>query len=148
MLGDVILIRFQNISCYCLTTTCRFFVTCFLISKHLMLLFNSLLLQSHSLSSFISKHLMLLFNVNTFCPLSVSFYISKHLMLLFNAGAFGVKPNQIKFQNISCYCLTIKVTVEDKKAIAFQNISCYCLTLSWLHSLVNLWNFKTSHVIV
>ena len=132
MLGDVILIRFQNISCYCLTTTCRFFVTCFLISKHLMLLFNSLLLQSHSLSSFISKHLMLLFNVNTFCPLSVSFYISKHLMLLFNAGAFGVKPNQIKFQNISCYCLTGKY-VGSSWSHEFQNISCYCLTFLIRH---------------
>ena len=105
MLGDVILIRFQNISCYCLTTTCRFFVTCFLISKHLMLLFNSLLLQSHSLSSFISKHLMLLFNI-LLVKSSSSKGISKHLMLLFNT-----------VKNLSFFCL-----------FSFQNISCYCLT--------------------
>ena len=106
MLGDVILIRFQNISCYCLTTTCRFFVTCFLISKHLMLLFNSLLLQSHSLSSFISKHLMLLFNKKQQFKERFQVQISKHLMLLFNT-----------VKNLSFFCL-----------FSFQNISCYCLT--------------------
>ena len=106
MLGDVILIRFQNISCYCLTTTCRFFVTCFLISKHLMLLFNSLLLQSHSLSSFISKHLMLLFNKKQQFKERFQVQISKHLMLLFNTLSFFFIFLLVLFQNISCYCLT------------------------------------------
>ena len=128
MLGDVILIRFQNISCYCLTTTCRFFVTCFLISKHLMLLFNSLLLQSHSLSSFISKHLMLLFNSLLLQSHSLSSFISKHLMLLFN------KKQQFKerFQvQISKHLMLLFNTLSFFfifLLVLFQNISCYCLT--------------------
>ena len=105
MLGDVILIRFQNISCYCLTTTCRFFVTCFLISKHLMLLFNKKQQFKERFQVQISKHLMLLFNI-LLVKSSSSKGISKHLMLLFNT-----------VKNLSFFCL-----------FSFQNISCYCLT--------------------
>ena len=129
MLGDVILIRFQNISCYCLTTTCRFFVTCFLISKHLMLLFNSLLLQSHSLSSFISKHLMLLFNKKQQFKERFQVQISKHLMLLFNI--LLVKSSSSK--GISKHLMLLFNTVKNLSffcLFSFQNISCYCLTLS------------------
>ena len=127
MLGDVILIRFQNISCYCLTTTCRFFVTCFLISKHLMLLFNSLLLQSHSLSSFISKHLMLLFNKKQQFKERFQVQISKHLMLLFNI--LLVKSSSSK--GISKHLMLLFNTVKNLSffcLFSFQNISCYCLT--------------------
>ena len=32
------------------------------------------------------------------------------------------------FQNISCYCLTIRQEALDEFLAKFQNISCYCLT--------------------
>ena len=62
MLGDVILIRFQNISCYCLTGTAVVTETVRRISKHLMLLFNSDHMSYLTIPLIISKHLMLLFN--------------------------------------------------------------------------------------
>ena len=33
-----------------------------------------------------------------------------------------------QFQNISCYCLTVKQSQPFWAIILFQNISCYCLT--------------------
>ena len=33
-----------------------------------------------------------------------------------------------KFQNISCYCLTMLEKEDSISAVKFQNISCYCLT--------------------
>ena len=119
---------FQNISCYCLT---QFHVgrrDSDTISKHLMLLFNLFVRVWSFVFSVISKHLMLLFNKTTCRFFVTCFLISKHLMLLFNYAECPAKDsgepiskhlmllfNQIhpcrmprkKFQNISCYCLTL-----------------------------------------
>ena len=96
------------------------------ISKHLMLLFIAQIILHCICHFLISKHLMLLFiglpfNICMFCCC-----ISKHLMLLF------ITNNQI----------TVKL--GDK----FQNISCYCLSIAVLSKVWYSKYFKTSHVIV
>ena len=117
---------FQNISCYCLT---QFHV-------------------GRRDSDTISKHLMLLFNLFVRVWSFVFSVISKHLMLLFNMFRHKVNQNLRKFQNISCYCLTIMQLFIFSKIIIFQNISCYCLTGSMIAVAIGLLYFKTSHVIV
>ena len=78
----------------------------------------------------ISKHLMLLFNFFFCVPVPEPTPISKHLMLLFNSRGRGHLWRSLPFQNISCYCLTVKSVSGFKSIIGFQNISCYCLTIS------------------
>ena len=97
---------FQNISCYCLSICCFRCGFEFHISKHLMLLFIG------------------------FCAplMNPIIFISKHLMLLFIDGVVRDTLGVVKFQNISCYCLSRREVLEYMELIAFQNISCYCLS--------------------
>ena len=53
-----------------------------------------------------------------------------------------------KFQNISCYCLTLNGAERAIELNRFQNISCYCLTDVARCVGIHLNDFKTSHVIV
>ena len=98
-----------------------------MISKHLMLLFNvpdfksfiwmfpfqniscycltNTLLRSIFIAN-ISKHLMLLFNIGVKLNHILLWAISKHLMLLFNTFTRSEPFFVNIFQNISCYCLT------------------------------------------
>ena len=117
----------------------------------------------------ISKHLMLLFNVPDFKSFiwmfpfqNISCYcltntllrsifianISKHLMLLFNTAGELEAVSDAIFQNISCYCLTQIHIIRNILLSVFQNISCYCLTPLPDRSHSSLTYFKTSHVIV
>ncbi len=45
----------------------------------------------------------------------------------------------MRFQNISCYCLTTTADESKTGEVVFQNISCYCLT--WLSFNLN-WQAK------
>ena len=100
-------ISFQNISCYCLTQLESERWEDEHISKHLMLLFNDTMYRPVYSHIYISKHLMLLFNYAE-CPAKDSGEpISKHLMLLFNQKIHPCRMPRKKFQNISCYCLTL-----------------------------------------
>ena len=54
----------------------------------------------------------------------------------------------LKFQNISCYCLSFSNLKAVKDLIEFQNISCYCLSDTSQWSMARQHDFKTSHVIV
>ena len=78
--------------------------------------------------------------------------ISKHLMLLFIPQELSNERTLIRFQNISCYCLSPKKPVRWQKECnfktshvivyrvlgctdscctsVFQNISCYCLSVA------------------
>ena len=96
------------------------------ISKHLMLLFIANSTHNAKFIVSISKHLMLLFIAQIILHCICHFLISKHLMLLF------ITNNQI----------TVKL--GDK----FQNISCYCLSIAVLSKVWYSKYFKTSHVIV
>ena len=49
-------------------------------------------------------------------------------MLLFNALSGGKRISYAIFQNISCYCLTFDLGLDEPTVTIFQNISCYCLT--------------------
>ena len=49
-------------------------------------------------------------------------------MLLFNYDGSLKFDTKIEFQNISCYCLTERITASRSECKSFQNISCYCLT--------------------
>ena len=49
-------------------------------------------------------------------------------MLLFNDNEAPGKEMRKKFQNISCYCLTMIEKYGSSENFTFQNISCYCLT--------------------
>ena len=69
---------------------------------------------------------MLLFNTKNKGGVKNECRISKHLMLLFNNKDVTGLTFELKFQNISCYCLTEMYQTEDS----------------------HLLNFKTSHVIV
>ena len=102
----------------------------------------------------ISKHLMLLFNEVRNNQGVMSYIISKHLMLLFNSTYLDMIKTLLRFQNISCYCLTGSIHIHCLHALgiskhlmllfncqntlhfhhffSFQNISCYCLTgMEW-----------------
>ena len=96
----------------------------------------------------ISKHLMLLFNCVSDRNLWKHKKISKHLMLLFNWISPMVHVAGVVFQNISCYCLTEKKSLELSLVNKFQNISCYCLTRTTTAKRIARNNFKTSHVTV
>ena len=129
MLGDVILIRFQNISCYCLTykkctnaNSLSIFqnISCYCLTDQTDKAISKLnLFQNIScycltrqicfLMCFwhsISKHLMLLFNSCFSHSFWINMQISKHLMLLFNRNPLSYIHTVFQFQNISCYCLT------------------------------------------
>ena len=103
-------VTFQNILCYCLTST----------------------LLTVRVQSKISKHPMLLFNGSVSSRLSFPPTISKHPMLLFNEVEAGIKMGTVEFQNILCYCLTYGALVQNVEKNIFQNILCYCLTLTAL----------------
>ncbi len=50
-------------------------------------------------------------------------------MLLFNQKIHPCRMPRKKFQNISCYCLTLPHKLWKYYILLFQNISCYCLTI-------------------
>ena len=75
-------------------------------------------------------------------------YISKHLMLLFIFVKYSADRTENKFQNISCYCLSIAVYFFGTGFPVFQNISCYCLSKCTNNFCTGFVDFKTSHVIV
>ena len=75
-----------------------------------MLLFNSYTIPTLEGDFLISKHLMLLFNGQNWGVKCRSDKISKHLMLLFNGFWRESTTRIFAFQNISCYCLTIEKT--------------------------------------
>ena len=139
--------RFQNISCYCLSTYSPFFITwhgkfqnisCYCLSHPLLIIL--------CLSS-ISKHLMLLFIL---FPLLIKYPLShfktSHVIVYpyLDAMPESVSP----FQNISCYCLSIGAIGSAIGGGRFQNISCYCLSLNPKEEYGTDDYFKTSHVIV
>ena len=55
---------------------------------------------------------------------------------------------KIKFQYISCYCLSQKFYLKSYQCTLFQYISCYCLSHFLLLVQMQLFNFNTSHVTV
>ena len=96
-------------------------------------------------------------------------YISIHLMLLFIFLFFQQRYQHLKFQYISCYCLSLYVrSIWQKKLISihlmllfikktglprspiprFQYISCYCLSRLYSCCQPSLPHFNTSHVTV
>ena len=91
---------------------------------------------------------MLLFIVFPRIITQSSLFISKHLMLLFIFVKYSADRTENKFQNISCYCLSIAVYFFGTGFPVFQNISCYCLSLMGVSYPGIIGNFKTSHVIV
>ena len=54
----------------------------------------------------------------------------------------------IRFQYISCYCLSIKLIIPVPRLEIFQYISCYCLSSLYSSILLRLTDFNTSHVTV
>ena len=99
-------IIFQYISCYCLSLNTSSVLIPFLISIHLMLLFILLPVCSLLCMSRISIHLMLLFIRVVQAKKAWYNYISIHLMLLFIFLFFQQRYQHLKFQYISCYCLS------------------------------------------
>ena len=139
------------------------------ISIHLMLLFISAKVYRCHLAPAISIHLMLLFiyayfqgkpRIVNFNTSHVTVYpgrtqnvrhlneISIHLMLLFIVKVAGHKDDPLKFQYISCYCLSIPSADIASVTISFQYISCYCLSVMRQKELYLPWYFNTSHVTV
>ena len=133
---------FQNILCYCLTKCSRAYVICPYISKHPMLLFNSIFLCPNRSQFFISKHPMLLFNRKIDCSYQWSSVISKHPMLLFNTDKQHLLPDARPFQNILCYCLTLRSCYQRTVILWFQNILCYCLTIMIIPDQIQIHKFQ------
>ena len=77
----------------------------------------------------------------------VFFFISKHLMLLFITCSKFIHLGR-SFQNISCYCLSLRKYKRSSGGWIFQNISCYCLSFLIVAVQLKEAYFKTSHVIV
>ena len=120
-------IRFQNISCYCLSVLLS-------IRLPLHLYFKT----SH----------VIVYQISVFCKMFLRL-ISKHLMLLFIFARSFRTYLFPRFQNISCYCLSTMYAVKKiciwnfktshvivylyypykfRSLEGFQNISCYCLS--------------------
>ena len=76
------------------------------ISIHLMLLFISPCVNCVIYIFFISIHLMLLFIEDALNIIMGVVQISIHLMLLFISHAYEQSFMAVKFQYISCYCLS------------------------------------------
>ena len=54
----------------------------------------------------------------------------------------------VKFQYISCYCLSVWNTALLPFCFIFQYISCYCLSSAVMYGSWSVFNFNTSHVTV
>ena len=74
--------------------------------------------------------------------LKINFNTS-HVTVYLNAPI--VFPARIKFQYISCYCLSID-DYRPKFAIAFQYISCYCLSM--LNQMFLLQRYISIHLML
>ena len=118
-------IKFQYISCYCLSASDRCHCTIFEISIHLMLLF--ILVQLPVVLS--------LTNFNT-----------SHVTVYRNGTYYSIP--KLRFQYISCYCLSRVYDWSIPITILFQYISCYCLSISCSLSVFTAFHFNTSHVTV
>ena len=79
----------------------------------------------------ISIHLMLLFITPGQASAIRLIYISIHLMLLFINNETAQVAQEILFQYISCYCLSLQILSRFTLSVRFQYISCYCLS-RWL----------------
>ena len=97
---------FQNIVCYCLSTSTIGIKPTTFISKHRMLLFISSISSIAMSISIISKHRMLLFIISRKAACRCAGSISKHRMLLFISKTALWSWNVMQFQNIVCYCLS------------------------------------------
>ena len=107
-LKEVNIPTFQNISCYCLTIMQLFIFSKIIIFQNISCYCLTHLRSPHLWPhSQISKHLMLLFNLIFSRKKHHATTISKHLMLLFNFYVDADYLKETKFQNISCYCLTL-----------------------------------------
>ena len=118
-------VKFQYISCYCLSTSSAYRIIFFTISIHLMLLFISL----------------------SGCGFGSGIFISIHLMLLFIIFFFRGHGKVCIFQYISCYCLSSC----NPRIIRFCSISIHLMLLfidNVAMSLSTPSNFNTSHVTV
>ena len=101
--------QFQNISCYGLSCGKSFYQFLYRISKHLMLRFIAGLCSIFFRIFFISKHLMLRFiRIKPRFPFGKR-KISKHLMLRFIEDVTKALAINKKFQNISCYGLSMSI---------------------------------------
>ena len=126
--GDAQKIRFQYISCYCLSSLLIVLISLTMISIHLMLLFIFIYCIPCTIIQYISIHLMLLFIILTVPVLPAMDCISIHLMLLFINVFILCYSGFCKFQYISCYCLSQFQYHQVSIVLAFQYISCYCLS--------------------
>ena len=100
------MLLFQNISCYCLTVFLSFIPFFFTQFQNISCYCLTRFLQDISLVDFISKHLMLLFNsirIIDLLPIPLFQNISCYCLTSYPLEA--MRSSQI-FQNISCYCLT------------------------------------------
>ena len=100
------ILSFQNISCYCLTVFLSFIPFFFTQFQNISCYCLTRFLQDISLVDFISKHLMLLFNsirIIDLLPIPLFQNISCYCLTSYPLEA--MRSSQI-FQNISCYCLT------------------------------------------
>ena len=140
--------RFQYISCYCLSHFCtgnRFavllfqYISCYCLSRSYHLLFYSIS---------ISIHLMLLFIMQVFFDVRITCLISIHLMLLFisTCSLVTVPPPLISIHLMLLFIAFGFILFFFD--IKFQYISCYCLSYSSNKELVDLKDFNTSHVTV
>ena len=139
---------FQNISCYCLSTWRFQAKRTTNISKHLMLLFILSFSRSavHS-NYFKTSHVIVYRKSRKKWKLHIPYFKTSHVIVYRVLTAQENK--EYKFQNISCYCLSlwfcrryctaniskhlmllfIGGSHNHKFRIAiFQNISCYCLS--------------------
>ena len=121
-----IFIAFQYISCYCLSRLlCRLHTGCR-----------------------ISIHLMLLFILAYPCADSHHCGISIHLMLLFIRVGFFQILSIIKFQYISCYCLSLSSTLVDRMCMDFNTSHVTVYLYSGYKVKNDIGDFNTSHVTV
>ena len=141
-------IKFQNISCYCLTQSCDLYccrktfqnISCYCLTKTVAkttektTAFQNISCYCLTIDGIFGSDETTRFqNISCYC-----LTISQNLIILYF----------FLFQNISCYCLTKRGILVGRQGNAFQNISCYCLTLH--HHRIPLFqsHFKTSHVTV
>ena len=126
--GDAQKIRFQYISCYCLSrTNLMVWKMVYDFNTSHVTVYQKQLYKNRN-STDISIHLMLLFilvRVSTLLGTKLFQYISCYCLSLFYFIQFIF---YFLFQYISCYCLSNHIVRDIRTISKFQYISCYCLS--------------------
>ena len=121
---------FQNISCYCLS---RCLIYCNLSHSNFKtshVIVYQIMTEKEVCLRKISKHLMLLFILHTFYVVTTSKHFKTSHVIVYRSSRSPLLSTlgNFKTSHVIVYRKLFRLMIEN---IQFQNISCYCLSLSF-----------------